>query len=70
MAQLILSKDFLGNFANLQKATQTQVRKLIDQFENDPNHPSLHREHYNAQVDPRAQTLRVNDEAAHTVNEP
>jgi hypothetical protein len=60
MARLAISKDFVETLAQLPKPVAQQVNKMIDLFRADPNHPSLHREHYNGQADPRAQTLRVN----------
>ena len=52
MANLVIAKDFLDSLADLPRAVSAQVRKMIDQFERDPNHPSLHREHYKVQADP------------------
>jgi AAA domain/UvrD-like helicase C-terminal domain len=60
MVKLAISKDFVETFARLPQSESLQVNKMIELLRTDPNHPSLHREHYAVQAEPSAQTIRVN----------
>ncbi len=60
MPRMIIAKDLLDSLAGQPKSVMQQFKTMIDLFEADPNHPSLHREHYQVQADRRAQTVRVN----------
>jgi superfamily I DNA/RNA helicase len=59
--QVALSKQLFSTFDAAPGPVRKQIFKMIELFKTDPNHPSLHREHYHQQADPRAQTIRVNE---------
>ena len=59
MATLAIAKDFLANYANLQKPVQKKVQDLFVKFAEDSTAPALHLEPVQNSADPRARTVRI-----------
>src|SRR4051794_18884560 len=66
MASLALSRDMLLDFGRLQKPAQAKVQQLADMFQQLDaaqlrKSKGIHLESYAGQLDPRARTIRVDD---------
>ncbi len=62
MPSVAISKQLLLTLDRQTRSVRQQIRKAIDLLKTDPDHTSLHREHYQQQADPRAQTIRINQD--------
>lgn len=61
MAKLVVAKTFFREYAELQKPIQTKVDALFDKFR-EATHTGLHLEKYAGAKDPRARTIRVDQQ--------
>ena len=59
MATLAIAKEFLAEFAELQKPVRKNVQELVTKFASDSTAPSIHLEPINDSRDPRARTVRI-----------
>lgn len=61
-AQVAISADFLGAFAEIPRKSQKRVRAFIEHFKADPTHPGIHYESIQAVKDDKVRTVRIGDD--------